>query len=577
MIKYCVQSVYLFVLFMSGIGQSILAQQTPPKKEPVSHPAARVKSNGWQADRGDGTYQNPILHADYSDPDVIRVGKDYYLTSSSFNQVPGLPILHSNDLVNWKLIGHALPTLYPIGRFDTVVHGGGVWAPAIRHHQGMFYIFYPDPDTGIWMVKARDPKGPWTTPVLVKAAKGWIDPCPFWDEDGNAYLISARAASRSGVKSVLVLNRMAADGSRLLDEGVLVFDGHAGNPTVEGPKLYKRNGFYYIFAPAGGVGTGWQLVLRSKQIRGPYEVRKVLEQGGGPINGPHQGAWVDTELGEHWFIHFQDKDAYGRVVHLQPMRWLHDWPVIGQDPDGDGMGEPVTQYKKPRMSRTYPIQSPTSGDEFNSATLGLQWQWPAVPRQNQYLLAGPAYGFIRLFGVPVQEEQKNAWKMPQMLLQKFPAPDFSATTKCTFHGIQEGDEVGLMVMGLDYTALVIRKEGDGYKLYQAICRNAESGSQEEMRARIQVPSQTLFLRVKVLNQDSASLPLSFRSKAENSRYGDALCQFSYSTDGVEFNSLGEPFLARKGKWIGTKLGVFARRIGAAYQYGFADFDWFRIE
>ncbi len=244
-----------------------------------------------------GTYTNPIIDADYSDPDVIRVGDDFYLTASSFNCIPGLPILHSKDLVNWKIIAHALQEQRPLDEFDRPQHGNGVWAPAIRYHNNEFYIFYGDPDFGIYMVKARNAAGPWSKPLLIRKARGWIDPAPFWDDDGNAYLVHAWANSRSGIKSILTINRMSPDGTKLLDEGKMVFDGRVHHPTIEGPKLYKRNGYYYIFAPAGGVATGWQTVLRSKNIYGPYEDRIVMDRGTTLINGPHQGGWVELKIG----------------------------------------------------------------------------------------------------------------------------------------------------------------------------------------------------------------------------------------------------------------------------------------
>src|SRR5688572_10572756 len=255
-------------------------------------------SNVWKADNGNGTYKNPIIHADYSDPDAIRVGNDYYMISSSFNAVPGLPILHSKDLVNWTLIGHALKRQVPIDHFSNVQHGGGVWAPAIRYHKNEFYIYYPDPDFGIYLTKAKNIKGPWSEPVLVESGKGLIDPCPLWDDDGKVYLVHAFAGSRAGIKSILVIKQMNTEGTKTTSDGVMVYDGHVADPTIEGPKFYKRNGYYYIFAPAGGVPTGWQLVLRSKNVYGPYERKVVMDQGKSPINGPHQGAWVTTQTGE---------------------------------------------------------------------------------------------------------------------------------------------------------------------------------------------------------------------------------------------------------------------------------------
>jgi len=316
--------------------------------------AAQNISKVWVSDNGNGTYKNPVIDADYSDPDAVRVGDDYYMISSSFNHAPGLPILHSKDLVNWSLIGHGLKTQLPVEHFSKVQHGGGVWAPSIRYHNNEFYIYYPDPDFGIYLTKAKNITGPWTEPVMIEAGKGLIDPCPLWDNDGKVYLVHAYAGSRAGLKSIIVVKELNAAGTKVISDAVMVYDGHELDATIEGPKFYKRNSYYYIFAPAGGVSTGWQTILRSKNVYGPYERKVVLDQGSTTINGPHQGAWVDTKTGEHWFLHFQDKDAYGRVVHLQPMKWINDWPVIGEDKDGDGKGEPVMLYKKPNVGKNIP-------------------------------------------------------------------------------------------------------------------------------------------------------------------------------------------------------------------------------
>ena len=289
-------------------------------------------SQTWVSDLGNGKYKNPVLNADYSDPDVCRVGDDYYMTASSFASVPGLPILHSKDLVNWKLINHAIEKLEPAEIFASVQHGNGVWAPSIRFHKGEFYIYWGDPDYGIYMVKTTNPAGKWSKAVMVKPGKGLIDPCPLWDEDGRAYVAHAYAGSRAGIKSILAVFEMNAEGTQAITPSRTVYDGHADDPTIEGTKFHKRNGEYYIFAPAGGVATGWQVVMKSENVYGPYERKVVLAQGKTPINGPHQGAWVDTQEGEDWFFHFQDKGAYGRIVHLQPMVWKDNgFPVIGID------------------------------------------------------------------------------------------------------------------------------------------------------------------------------------------------------------------------------------------------------
>src|SRR5215216_6044698 len=441
---------------------------------------AQYKSKVWIADNGDGTYKNPILHADYSDPDAIRVGDNFYLVSSSFEDVPGLPILQSKDLVNWTIIGHALKRQLPYEHFSTSRHGEGVWAPAIRFHNGEFYIYYPDPDFGIYLIKAKNAAGPWTEPVLVQSGKGLIDPCPLWDDDGNAYLVHAYAGSRAGIKSIIVVKKLSSDGTKVLDEGKLVYDGHELDPTIEGPKIYKRNGYYYIFAPAGGVSTGWQLALRSKNIYGPYERKIVMDQGSSPVNGPHQGAWVTTQAGEDWFLHFQDKGAYGRIVHLQPMKWVNDWPVIGEDKDGDGKGEPVLQYKKPNVGKVYPVQTPVESDEFNSIELGKQWQWMANPKATWYFL-NPSKGSLRLFSDKLPDSARNLWEVPNLLLQKFPAEEFTATTKLTFtHNLKlEGERAGLTVIGLSYASLTIKSSKEGNQIVYAQRQDAGKGAAEQ--------------------------------------------------------------------------------------------------
>jgi len=506
-------------------------------------------SHPWVADNGDGTYKNPILYADYSDPDAIRVGNDYYLVASSFDAVPGLPILHSVDLVNWEIIGHVFAQQPPMDVFSKTQHGNGAWAPAIRYHNGEFYVYWPDPDIGIYMAKARSAKGPWTEPLLVKAAKGWIDPCPLWDDDGNAYLVNAFAASRSGIKSAIAVSRMSAEGTKLLDDGFIVYDGHANDPTIEGPKLYKRNGYYYILAPGGGVPTGWEVALRSKNIYGPYERRVALEQGLTLINGPHQGAWVETPYGESWFLHFQDKGAYGRIVHLQPVRWVDDWPVMGDN------GHPVLTHKKPNTGNRSEVTTPADSDEFDGTTLGLQWQWQANPKPGWAFPYERKY--LRLIAVPLAEGARNFWDIPNVLLQKFPAPEFTITTSLNLTSIAGGEKAGLIVMGTDYAHVAISKTPDGYRVTQSVCKNADRGSAEKETAPVAVTSGAIELRVRVSE--------------------GAVCQFGYRAGDAEFVNLGEPFSAHPGRWIGAKVGLFAVRSGATGESGYADVDWFRVD
>ena len=517
---------------------------------------AKTISKVWVSDNGDGTYTNPVLYADYSDPDAIRVGDDYYLTASSFNCVPGLPILHSRDLVNWELIGHALQKQPPFEVFSKVQHGGGVWAPCIRYHNNEFYIFYPDPDFGIYCVKSTNPAGPWSDPLLVQPGKGLIDPSPFWDEDGNAYLVYALAGSRAGVKSVIMISRMAKDATKLTGSSVMLIDGHKNHPTIEGPKMYKRNGWYYIFAPAGGVAPGWQMVMRSKNIFGPYEDKVVMNQGKTDINGPHQGAWVDTKTGEHWFLNFQDLGAYGRVLHLNPMKWVNDWPVIGTDDDGDGIGNPVRTHKKPNVGRSYPVMTPPESDEFNTAELGLQWQWHSN-YQTTWGYPSGNLGFFRLNCIPRPPEAFNLWNVSNLMLQKFPAPEFTATAKLTFDARFDKEEVGVVVMGLDYGRISLVREDGKLEVRTGCCKQADKGGKEDISDPVQVGSATIYFRVQV--------------------HKGAECSFSYSTDGAVFVQTDRSFKVAQGRWIGAKIGFYALRNGVINDAGSADIDWFRIE
>lgn len=530
-------------------------------------------SQVWVADRGDGTYQNPVLYADYSDPDACRVGNDFYMTSSSFNCLPGLQILHSNDLVNWRIIGAAIPyRLTPVSTPERPEHGNRVWAPAIRHHNGEFYIFWGDPDQGVFMTKARDPQGPWTEPVLVKAGQGIIDPCPLWDDDGQVYLVHAYAGSRAQLKSVIAICQLNEEATQAVTPSRIVFDGHEAHPTCEGPKFYKKGGYYYIFHPAGGVPTGWQVVLRSKNVYGPYECKTVLAQGNTSVNGPHQGAWVDTPTGEDWFLHFQDVGAYGRLVHLQPMKWKDGWPVIGTDPDGDGCGEPVLSHRKPDVGRTYPVCTPQESDEFDGYTLSPQWQWHANINEKWAYYAGN-HGFVRLYSYPVVPQYRNLWDVANLLLQKTPAPNFTATMKLTFSPTKQykGERTGLVVMGMDYAALVLENTASGLTLSQVVCHGADKGQPEQVNASVGLKESTVYLRVK--------FGCDGRKIAQSEGGHDLLvtCDFSYSTDGLTFSPLGTTFQAREGKWIGTKVGTFCTRPAIkANDGGWADVDWFRI-
>ena len=514
----------------------------------------QLESQIWKPDLENGTYKNPIIYADYSDPDVVKAGDDFYMTASSFNCVPALPILHSKDLVNWKLINYAIKE-FNDPDFDIPQHGNGVWAPSIRFYNEYFYIYYGDPDRGIFMVKTKDPYGEWTKPVLVKKACGNIDPCPLWDDDGKVYLVHAFAHSRAGVKSLLQVNEMNKEGTKTIDKGYIVFDGHKDHYTIEGPKFYKRNGYFYIFAPAGGVKTGWQTVLRSKNIYGPYQDKIVLHQGNTEINGPHQGALIELESGESWFIHFQDKAAYGRIVHLQPVQWINDWPVIGKDINNDNIGEPVHTYNKPSIDYSEPYTGLSESDEFNG-NIGLQWQWHANPKKGWTKNDQDNKNLI-LNCVKKSETSNNLWDIPNLLLQKFPAPSFSATVKLTTDNFKNGDQCGLLVMGEDYAYISLKFKESKLFLSQVECIKAYENNNENINNQIELNQQSIYFKVKVTEKTE--------------------CTFYYSIDGNNYSQLGNKFHAKPGRWIGAKVGIFAIGDNSSENIGSAKFDWFRVD
>jgi beta-xylosidase len=512
----------------------------------------------WNADLGNGYYINPILYTDYSDPDAIRVGEDYFMIASSFCNAPGIPLLHSKDLINWKVVNYIIDEI-PEYRYKSPMHGCGVWAPSIRYHNGTYYVCFPMPDEGIYMATATDPLGKWPKPVNIRKGAGWIDPCPFWDDDGKAYLVAGVAKSRIGYKSVLHMVEMNPDGLSLIGEEIKIFDGNENDQmTIEGPKMYKKNGWYYIFAPAGGVKTGWQTVLRSKNVYGPYEYKVVMRQGDTPINGPHQGAWVDTVTGEDWFIHFQDVYAAGRITHLQPMSWQNDWPIIGIAKDKNDYGEPVLEYKKPNVgnkenSKKFELCEPDTTDIFTSKTLGRQWQWNANPSKDWYKLTGD-----NLILNAVNKDKTIPYgDLPNLLLQKWPAPEFTCTTKLDLTNLAENDEAGVISMGMKYCLLTFKKQNKtitpyivtGTQKYGKILPDHTEETKKELQKLTKQDNQIVTIKYTVTRTGTQDL-----SDTEKN-FPMETVEISYSIDNTNYIKAVE-MVAVPGRWVGVKNGVF---------------------
>lgn len=552
----------------------------------------------WVADLQNGNYRNPVLYADYSDPDAIRVGEDYFMIASSFSNSPALPVLHSKDLVNWKVINYCLKHV-PEFRYNNPLHGCGVWAPSIRNHEGTYYVCFPMPDEGIYMTTTKDPWGEWSKPVNIRPGAGWIDPCPFWDDDGKAYLVAGVAKSRIGYKSVLHIVRMQPDGMGIFGDEVKIFDGNENDQiTIEGPKMYKRNGYYYVFAPAGGVKTGWQTVLRSKNPFGPYEYKVVLRQGDSPVNGPHQGAWVDTVTGEDWFLHFQDVYAAGRITHLQPMHWENDWPIIGVNKEGNDYGEPVMEYRKPDIGKTeseledkskYPVCEPDTTDEFDSDALMLQWQWNANYDDSWFDTKTDVYGnkaedgsYIKLNAVPTTP-LRPVGDYRNLLLQKWPAPEFTCVTKMSFNGLVDGDYAGMISLGVDYAALGVAKKNGSYFLRTVNGKqnfDCESVYTQEIvdekpieADRFADDTKTVYLRYTV-KRTGATETKEMALSVKNVPVEEASLEISF--DGKAYEN-AVSYTAKAGRWVGVKNGMFVSHDNTVKneENGFATVDYIR--
>ena len=490
------------------------------------------------------SYANPVIYADYSDPDVIRVGKSYYMVSSSFHFSPGIPVMTSRDLVHWMIVGHVLPKLNfapeynmvpPFGIDDATSkpvtgtrYGGGVWAPAIRFHDGLFYVYWPKPDEGIFMATAKDAAGPWSAPVAVMTQAGLEDPCPFWDEDGQAWLVHGKVGA-----GPLILHRLGADGTSVLDDGQVIAEDKAKLPYLEGPKLYKRHGWYYIFAPFGGVETGSEAVLRSRSIQGPYETRVVLSQGTTTVQGPHQGGYVEGADGNGWFLHFNSTGAFGRIDYLEPVRWVDDWPVVGDN------GQPVSRYAMPGVAHAEDRLQ--ASDEFSGKALGLQWEWNHNPDDGHWSLSERP-GFLRLKA----GQAEHLVTARNTLTQILHGPGETVTTQLDISGMVDGQRAGLVLFGVKPPWIgVVRTDG------MMRLTTASAG--------VETPGPIVREGVVLLRAEVTS---------------DQRVRFSYSIDGKGFTALGEPvLLAKFSWWKGSRPGLFTY---GAVNGGWVDVDWFHV-
>lgn len=483
-------------------------------------------------------FRNPILFADYSDPDVIRDGKDFYLIASSFHFVPGIPILHSRDLVHWEILGHVLPRLDMNPAYDmtgSMRYAGGVWAPSVRQHNGLFYMYFPTPDEGIFVSTAPKMTGPWSAPVAVVSGPGWEDPCPFWDDDDQAYLVHSKLGA-----GPLILHRMSPDGKTVLDSGKIIVQDSKNLPVLEGPKFYKRNGWYYIFAPMGGVGAGSQAVLRSRNIYGPYDYRIVLSQGTTNVNGPHQGGYVETPDGHGWFLHFSQHGAHGRIVYLEPVRWEDDWPIIGEAAPGAEAGQPVAEGPLPVDVPEAANMKPQTSDEFNEKVLPPMWEWNHNPDDAHWSLT-ERHGYLRLHPMPASDLMSAHNTLTECMQDE----SLEFTARLDVRNMKDGDRAGASIFDKSLSYIGVAQKGDKRTLVFSEKKTETTGPE--------VHAKTIELRARV--------------------HGETATYF-YSLDGGHsFQPLGEPVKLVFSWWKGARPALLAFNTNTGSNPGYVDFDW----
>ena len=499
----------------------------------------------WSPDNGNGTFTNPLMWGDWPDPDVIRVGDDFYMVSTSMHYVPGSPIARSKDLVNWKMVGYAVDRYDEDPRYD--MKGGqlylnGSWANSIRHHNGKFYVAFCTPyglgiEKGHFSVcEAEKPEGPWKRTIFPEYL---YDPGLFFDDDGRVYVVHGQHD--------LYLTELNADVKSVKGQPVKIWDkGFKDSKTLgggfgmEGAHMYKIKGKYYITCPAGGTG-GWQICLRADNINGPYEHKLIMDDDSSyPGNGLHQGGMIQLQNGDWWFIIMQDRGPVGRVPYLDPVTWVDGWPMLGAN------GKDLITYPKPNVGKTYPVKTPATTDEFDAKKLGLQWQWNHNPDNAKWSLTERP-GFLRLKALPAKDlkEARNT------LTQRVQGPNSEGTVEMDVTGMKDGNVAGFGIFQSPYAYVAVRQEGDTRSII--MCNDGKV---------VETPVENftgdkLWIRARAMDKDFTA-------------------RFYYSTDGKNFHPIGDTLKMGLGlSWTANRFALLNFTTKEEGADGQADFNWFR--
>ena len=487
------------------------------------------------SDNGNGTYTNPVIPADFPDPDVILVGDTYYMVTTTMFVFPGVTILSSKDLVNWEYCSNALPRFdfgkcYDLDSCNR--YGHGQWATSMKYRNGKFYLLFITLNEGGFMCTSAKAEGPWK---ITHLPKGFYDPGLFFDEDGRIYV----AQGYSKISITEVDSDLVAVGR---DSLVYTGDIRRG---LEGTHVYKINGYYYLYCTYGGL-DGIQVALRSRNIYGPYEQKVVIRDTTPGINfGVHQGALIRTQTGEWWTMLFVDSGPFGRFPSLQPVTWVDGWPMVGVHGSG------VTTHRKPDVGRTYPVKVLPTSDEFSGKTLGMPWGWNHNPDTAKWSLT-QRRGYLRLFTAGLAKGLREA----RNTLTQRPFANYdqdipaTAVTKMEVAHMKEGDIAGLAVFQEPYAFIGVKQAADAR--YIIMVNNGAAVDS------VPCTSATVYLRTIASN----------RSKKAS---------FEYSFDNRTFSPLGDQLSMKFDLSIftGNKFCLFnyaTLRIG-----GYVDVDWFRTD
>ncbi|WP_235425388.1 glycoside hydrolase family 43 protein [Croceibacterium mercuriale] len=497
--------------------------------------AGAAPTQAWRSDQGDGTYLNPPLNADYPDPDIIRVGEDFYFVSTTFANVPGLTLLHSKDLVNWDILSHVVNRLEGRPQYDLADGGAyraGVYAPSLRHRDGTFYVAVTPVGQSTRIYQARDPRGPWT---FVELGQELFDPALFFDDDGTAYLASAIGSD--GTITLYTLDRTVSriSGSRV----VHYYQG------AEGSKIVKRDGWYYLFnSIPRRLGM---TVSRARSLFGPWETRASIDD----TTGGHQGALVDLPNGDYYGFVMLDAGAKGRVTNISPVFWRDGWPIWGTPEAPDRV-----PARAPKPIPGHPFREPPASDTFASRTLGLQWQWNHNPLNDRWSLAERP-GWLRLKAAPGDQ----LWSARNTLVQKGQAPGGRGEVVVDATGINPGDVCGFGTFGKFSGQLAVAGQPDGSRaLTMRVTEATERGPVVDTRvAALPLTAERLWLRTD----------MDFRTERAT---------LSYSVDGQRFTPVGGtlPLVYdwRTGTFQGVQFALSCYNPGASG--GHLDIDGFTL-